>query len=88
MPARQIKHIAISTDNYAHVGRWYQAILGMSVSSANQRPDAAVVVTDGYVGQRTSSRGMSATRPASITSASRCPTPRTSSAACAKRTRT
>jgi catechol 2,3-dioxygenase-like lactoylglutathione lyase family enzyme len=49
MPA-QIKHIAISTDNYAHVGRWYQAVLGMSVSSGNQRPEAAVVVTDGYIG--------------------------------------
>jgi catechol 2,3-dioxygenase-like lactoylglutathione lyase family enzyme len=46
----QIRHIAISTDNYAHVGRWYQAMFGMKVSSTNQRPEAAVVVTDGYVG--------------------------------------
>jgi catechol 2,3-dioxygenase-like lactoylglutathione lyase family enzyme len=45
----QIKHIAISTDNYAHVGRWYQALFGMKVS-VNARPEAAVVVSDGYIG--------------------------------------
>ena len=46
----KIRHIAISTDNYAHVGRWYQAIFGMKTSSTNVRPEAAVVVSDGYIG--------------------------------------
>jgi len=51
----KIKHIAISSDNYAQLGRFYQALFGLT-TSANARPEAAVVVSDGYVGMNINPR--------------------------------
>lgn len=45
----KIKHMAIVSDQYALLGRFYEAVFGMK-SSASARPDRAVVVGDGYVG--------------------------------------
>ena len=48
MSAR-IRHIAIVSDQYALLGRFYQAVFGMTMAD-DTRPDRAVTVTDGYVG--------------------------------------
>jgi predicted enzyme related to lactoylglutathione lyase len=45
----RLKHVAIISDNYALLGRFYEALFGMK-SFAGSRPDSAVAVTDGYVG--------------------------------------
>ncbi len=51
----QIKHMAIVSDQYALLGRFYEAIFGMR-SSRLARPEAAVVVGDGYVGMNINPR--------------------------------
>jgi catechol 2,3-dioxygenase-like lactoylglutathione lyase family enzyme len=48
MPA-QINHVAIVSDNYAQLAKFYEAIFGMR-SSELQRAASAVTVGDGYVG--------------------------------------
>ncbi len=45
----QIKHLAIASDNYASLGRFYEVFFGMK-ESKNRRPHAAVVLSDGYLG--------------------------------------
>lgn len=45
----KLKHLAIVSDSYALLGRFYQSLFGMQ-SFPNARPDSAVAVTDGYVG--------------------------------------
>src|ERR1043166_6811627 len=45
----QINHVAIVSDNYAQLGKFYEAIFGMK-SSEVQRAASAVTVGDGYVG--------------------------------------
>lgn len=48
MSAR-LRHIAIVSDQYALLGRFYQAVFGMT-TAADTRPERAVTVSDGYVG--------------------------------------
>jgi predicted enzyme related to lactoylglutathione lyase len=48
MPA-QINHVAIVSDNYAQLAKFYEAVFGMK-SSEYQRAASAVTVGDGYVG--------------------------------------
>ena len=48
MPA-QINHVAIVSDNYAQLAKFYEAMFGMK-SSELQRSESAVTVGDGYVG--------------------------------------
>ena len=48
MKAR-IRHIAIVSDQYALLGRFYEAIFGMRAAE-DKRPERAVTVSDGYVG--------------------------------------
>jgi catechol 2,3-dioxygenase-like lactoylglutathione lyase family enzyme len=45
----KIRHIAIVSDQYALLGRFYQAAFGMKTAS-DTRPERAVTVSDGYVG--------------------------------------
>jgi len=45
----KIKHMAIVSDNYALLGRFYEAVFRMRASS-RARPESAVAVGDGYVG--------------------------------------
>ncbi len=45
----QLKHVAIVSDNYALVGRFYEAVFKMR-TSGRARPESAVVVGDGYIG--------------------------------------
>lgn len=45
----KIKHLAIVSENYALLGKFYEALFGMKTSN-NARPQSAVVVGDGYVG--------------------------------------
>lgn len=44
-----IKHLAIISENYAQIARFYQALFGMTGSSGN-RPEMAVSLSDGYLG--------------------------------------
>jgi len=48
MPTR-IRHIAIVSDQYALLGRFYEAVFGMK-GAEDKRPERAVTVSDGYVG--------------------------------------
>ena len=48
MSAR-LRHIAIVSDQYALLGRFYQAVFGMT-TAADTRPERAVTVSDGWVG--------------------------------------
>lgn len=48
MTAR-LKHVAIVSENYAMLGRFYEALFGLK-SFAGARADDAAAVTDGYVG--------------------------------------
>lgn len=48
MSAR-IRHIAIVSDQYALLGRFYESVFGMKGAS-DSRPERAVTVSDGYVG--------------------------------------
>jgi predicted enzyme related to lactoylglutathione lyase len=45
----KIKHAAIVSENYALLGKFYEAVFRMRVSE-NARPESAVTVGDGYVG--------------------------------------
>jgi len=45
----KINHVAIVSENYAHLAQFYQAMFGMT-TSAKTRPGRAVTVGDGYVG--------------------------------------
>jgi len=45
----RIRHIAIVSDQYALLGRFYEAIFGMRTAD-DKRPERAVTVSDGYVG--------------------------------------
>ncbi len=45
----QMKHLAIVSENYALLGRFYEAVFRMR-TSGRARPEGAVVVGDGYVG--------------------------------------
>src|SRR5688572_8930482 len=54
MPAR-IKHMAIVSENYTLEGRFYEAIFSMK-TSGRARPEAAAVVSDGYVGMNINPR--------------------------------
>ena len=45
----QIKHLAIISDNYTLLSRFYQALFGMK-SSESPRPESAVAIGDGYIG--------------------------------------
>ena len=45
----RLKHMAIISENYALLGKFYEALFGMRTSEG-RRPEASVVVTDGYVG--------------------------------------
>lgn len=62
MSAR-IRHIAIVSDQYALLGRFYEAIFGMKGAS-DTRPERAVTVSDGYVGLNINPR--KAGRPAGL----------------------
>ena len=45
----QLNHIAIVSENYAQLSKFYEAMFGMTTSSKT-RPARAVTVRDGYVG--------------------------------------
>ena len=45
----KINHVAIVSENYALLGKFYEAVFGMK-TSAKARPARAVTVGDGYVG--------------------------------------
>ncbi len=51
----QIKHMAIVSENYALLGRFYEAAFRMQTSK-RARPESAVVVGDGYVGMNINPR--------------------------------
>jgi catechol 2,3-dioxygenase-like lactoylglutathione lyase family enzyme len=46
----KINHVAIVSERYALLGRFYEAVFGMQTSSAKSRPTRALTVRDGYVG--------------------------------------
>src|SRR5258706_14313268 len=48
MPPK-IKHLAIISDNYSLLSRFYQALFGMKTSKS-PRPESAVAIGDGYIG--------------------------------------
>lgn len=54
--ATKIKHVAIVSDDYALLGRFYEALFGMR-TSPGARPEAAVSISDGYVGMNVNPRG-------------------------------
>jgi catechol 2,3-dioxygenase-like lactoylglutathione lyase family enzyme len=62
MSAR-LRHIALVSDRYALLGRFYEAAFGMR-SAADTRPERAVTVSDGYVGLNINPR--KAGRPAGL----------------------
>src|SRR4051812_39451231 len=45
----KINHVAIVSDDYAQLAKFYEAVFGMH-TSAKSRPSRAVTVGDGYVG--------------------------------------
>jgi catechol 2,3-dioxygenase-like lactoylglutathione lyase family enzyme len=45
----KINHVAIVSDNYAQLSKFYESVFGMK-GSVNTRPARAVTVGDGYVG--------------------------------------
>src|SRR3954447_19069946 len=49
MMGGRLKHLAISSENYAALARFYQAAFGLSASPTN-RPEGAVSLSDGYLG--------------------------------------
>jgi predicted enzyme related to lactoylglutathione lyase len=51
----QIKHIAIASENYALMGRFYEALFKMR-TSPRAKPESAVVVGDGYIGMNINPR--------------------------------
>jgi catechol 2,3-dioxygenase-like lactoylglutathione lyase family enzyme len=44
----KINHVAIVSENYSHLGKFYEAVFGMKMGSS--RPGRAITVGDGYVG--------------------------------------
>jgi catechol 2,3-dioxygenase-like lactoylglutathione lyase family enzyme len=59
----RIRHIAIVSDQYALLGRFYQSVFGMRMAD-DTRPERAVTVSDGYVGLNINPR--KAGRPAGL----------------------
>lgn len=53
--ASKINHVAILSQNYALLGKFYESMFGMKVSS-NARPSRAVSIGDGYVGMNINPR--------------------------------
>ena len=53
--ATRIKHLAIASQNYALLGRFYEALFGME-TSARARPESAVSISDGYIGMNVNPR--------------------------------
>ena len=47
----KIKHLAIISDNYALLSRFYEALFGMKTSKS-PRPESAVAIGDGYVASK------------------------------------
>src|SRR5437762_546890 len=45
----QIRHLAIVSENYALLGKFYEALFGLE-GADDARADAAVSLSDGYVG--------------------------------------
>src|ERR1044071_3245314 len=45
----KLKHLAIISDNYALLSRFYEALFGMKTGNS-PRPESAVAIGDGYVG--------------------------------------
>ena len=45
----KLNHVAIVSENYAQLSKFYEAMFGMNTSSKT-RPTRAVTVKDGYVG--------------------------------------
>jgi predicted enzyme related to lactoylglutathione lyase len=45
----RLKHLAIISENYALIARFYQAAFGLKASHSN-RPEGAVSLSDGYLG--------------------------------------
>ncbi|HLN82026.1 MAG TPA: VOC family protein, partial [Candidatus Binatia bacterium] len=45
----KLKHLAIISDNYVLLSRFYEALFGMRTSKS-PRPESAVAIGDGYVG--------------------------------------
>ena len=45
----KLNHVAIVSENYAQLSKFYEAMFGMTTSSKT-RPARAVTVRDGYVG--------------------------------------
>ncbi len=46
----KINHVAIVSDNYAQLSKFYEAVFGMQPPAKGGRPARAVTVGDGYVG--------------------------------------
>ena len=61
----KLKHLAIVSDQYTLLGKFYETMFGMK-PSANARPDSAVVVKDGYVGMNINPRMGKAGRQAGL----------------------
>lgn len=59
----EIRHVAITSENYAQVGRFYQAVFGLKASE-NVRPARALSLGDGYVGLNVNPRKVG--RPAGL----------------------
>jgi hypothetical protein len=53
----KLKHVAIVSDRFTLLGKFYQTIFGMkSSSSSTTEPRSAATVGDGYVGPNINSR--------------------------------
>ena len=61
----KLKHLAIVSDQYTLLGRFYEGMFGMKPSQ-NARPFGAVVVRDGYVGLNINPRKGKAGRQAGL----------------------
>ena len=61
----KLKHMAIVSEQYTLLGRFYEGMFGMK-PSANARPFGAVVVRDGYVGMNINPRKGKAGRQAGL----------------------
>jgi hypothetical protein len=46
----RLNHLAITTDNYTVLGKFYRAYFGMKVSGVTERERSAISLGDGYVG--------------------------------------
>src|SRR4029077_4864316 len=63
----KLKHLAIVSDQYALLGRFYEALFGMKPSPDNH-PAGAIVVSDGYIGLNINPRKGKAGRQAGLDS--------------------